>query len=410
MAQSYNIPTLQSAAHKSIHGAAVSADKDAKQSLSRNNPLHYHKAEILWKTAIELSHKRFPEMSLPNAFTKALTGERILTPAKLGTRKRIKMAEGKRKTTSKDVEDNRRVEIDMFSAASCSKQVELGVLLIEMHGLSDVLNSRGNYLDTDGRYPFILNWPEKLVLDEQSSVLVGMHDLAKIVAARGKHVVAEELFQSLVDLMEEELEMDDPELSEAMSSLAMILTKLGRSEQAEVMYRRTLKLRNKILMWDDPKTQDTLEHLCMLLKKRGKTQQAAELTQTYRLPTMFKAIMLGLHECMDCHVSLIDDHHDDMDVQKFVETDVSMIKEMGLRSGDDSLAVELILDPEDLRMVIILSRRALMSPQDQLILAVEHGLKYGLGDWHDMGIDTYVCSIDQGEDGMLWVLPNHFDL
>lgn len=390
--------------------------------VAENDPLHYHEAEVLWKMVI-MSHECFPAMNVSNVLAKALNRREKHEQTEFGTRKRTKRADGKRKRTTKDVGNNCHVEspiqthptitnvdTDATSAVSFLKQESFDVLLVSMHYLCDMLNSRGNNLDGDRCHPFVLDWPHKLDLCERSSMLAGMHDLARIFAAQGKDLEAEELIRITVNLMETELELDDPGLSNAMNSLAVILTKRGANEEAEAVYRETLKLRNKVLMWDDQKTQETLKHLCILLKKQGRYRQAAELVQAYRLPITIKSIIFAMHECTNFHVGLIDDHHDDMDIQVFVETDVPAVERVKLRSGDNSLAIELILDPEDLRIVLIISRRALMSTQQQLVLAIKHSLEYGIGDWQDLGIHTFVCSIDQDEHGMVWALPHHLDL
>lgn len=199
---------------------------------------------------------------------------------------------------------------------------------------------------------------------------------------------------------------------DSTSSLAFILMKQGKNEEAEAMYRKSLKMKNKYLMWDDPSTEETLGHLGMLLKSNGKLRDAAELTACYRLPAMIKSVMLSTfpRRLRGLHVGLIDDHHDDEDVEAFLGNDLLAIDEVSAFTGDDSLAVEILLDPGDLRMTFVVSFRALMGSRHKLQKAIKYSLEYGMGDWRDLGIDSFVCCIDHDKIGNIWALPHHLDL
>lgn len=379
------------------------------------------KAEDLWRATI-LLHKDFATLNVMNNLTMVLNRRTSSDQTEAGMHPGAGTMNRKRKRTPDYLGNGNRVKPPTASHLGISSDGSdfdpsdpgeyLDTVLISMCGLASVISTRRQYVDAEQRHHFTLKWPAKLITSEDMSVLTGMHDLAKILIAQDKDEEAEELLRLTVELMEKELELDDLEVMNTIDSLALILTKRGKQDEAEAAYRKTLKMKNKVLMWDDPETEETLGRLNVLLKNNGKLKEAAELRARYRLPAMIKTIMLSTFPRgqLDLHVGLIDDHHDDDDVQAFLKDDSHTIDEIEVFLGDESAAVELLLDPEDLRMVVIVSQRALVSRRQRLENVLKHSLQYGMGDWRDLGIDSFVCYIDQDERGNIWGLPHHLDL
>lgn len=184
--------------------------------------------------------------------------------------------------------------------------------------------------------------------------------------------------------MDKELDQDDLLFYETLDQLAVVLTRQEELLQAENCYRRSLHLMSKTLTWKHPKVLTALTRLDALLKTQGKTNEAAQLIRFYDVPDVIETILQRTlsppREYL--YIGLIHDPHNDCDVKNFVE---EYIPVACVPFYDDSVVVEVLLNPKAIRLIIILSQRALLSTPSVFFAALHGTLKDDLGRLQKFG-------------------------